>query len=279
MTKKIFGRYSALLVASMAASTQASSFYYPDFSDTSGLQINGDAILATASGPGNVLRLTDNYNESGSVFSTSPVTLTGASFSTFFAFQMTNSRGIIDPDGTGADGIVFVVQTVSNTAGGAGGGIGYAGLADSVGIEFDTWLNGAWDPSGNHVGVNLEGNIASYATVNEATRFNNGAVWYSWIDYNGDTDLLEVRYSMAASRPAAANLAYTVDLELVLGSPNAYVGFTGGTGSAANEHDILQWQFNAEYDPIDNPVPEPATVLGGFGLAALIGARALRRKK
>lgn len=279
MTKNTLGRYSALLAAALATSAQASSFYYPNFTDTSDLQINGDAILATANGPGNVLRLTDDFNQSGSAFYTDAITLTGASFSTYFAFQMSNSRGIIDPDGTGADGIVFVVQTVSNTAGGAGGGIGYAGLADSVGIEFDSWLNSPWDISGNHVGVNLEGNIASVYAVHEPVRFNNGQVWYSWIDYNGDTDLLEVRYSMAASRPAVANLTYTVDLEAVLGNPNAFVGFTSGTGSAANEHDILEWQFIAEYAPIENPVPEPATVLGGFGLAALVGARALRRKK
>src|SRR5687767_13197836 len=175
MTKKSFGRYSALLAAAtLATSAQASSFYYPNFNDTSGLQINGDAVLATANGPGNVLRLTDDFGQSGSAFYSDAVTLTGASFSTYFAFQMTNSRGIIDPDGTGADGIVFVVQTEDNTAGGSGGGIGYEGLQNSVGIEFDTWLNGGWDPSGNHVGVNLEGQIASYATVNEPIRFNNG---------------------------------------------------------------------------------------------------------
>ena len=52
-----------------------------------------------------------------------------------------------------------------------------------------------------------------------------------------------------------------------------------GTGAGANYHDILEWQFNAEYDPIENPVPEPATVIGGFGLAALVGARTLRRTR
>lgn len=281
MTKKTFGRYSAILAAAFAAITQtqaATSFYYPDFGSLSGLQLNGHAPSATAAAPGDVLRLTDNYNESGSVFSTSAITLTGASFSTYFSFQMTGSRGIFDDDGNGADGIVFVVQTVSNTAGGAGGGIGYAGLQDSVGIEFDTYGNGH-DPDGNHVGVNLDGAIVSSDTVYEPTRFNDGQVWHSWVDYNGATDLLEVRYSLGASRPALANLSYVVDLELILGSPNAYVGFTAGTGSAANEHDILEWQFNAEYAPIDQPVPEPGTVVGAFGLAALIGARTLRRSR
>lgn len=39
--------------------------------------------------------------------------------------------------GCGADGLVFVVQTNSNKVGG-GGGIGYQGIPNSVGVELDT---------------------------------------------------------------------------------------------------------------------------------------------
>lgn len=73
---------------------------------------------------------------SGGAFLTNAISLANdASFGTAFSFQITN------PFNTGAGGIVFVVQTVANNVGG-GGGIGYAGRANSVGVEFDTWDNG-----------------------------------------------------------------------------------------------------------------------------------------
>ena len=40
---------------------------------------------------------------------------------------------------------MFVLQTVSSNVGGVGGGMGYVGIPNSVGIEFDNWNNGAGD--------------------------------------------------------------------------------------------------------------------------------------
>jgi hypothetical protein len=146
---------------------------------------------------------------------------------------------------------VFVAQTVANTAGGIGGGIGYLGLANSVGVEFDTWDNGAQDGSnGNHIGINLAGSVDSVVRQNIATRMNNGAVWYAWVDYDGASDALEVRLAQTNARPAAANITHTVDLVGVLGQPDAFVGFTSGTGSAGGDHDIRSWTFINEYNPI-----------------------------
>jgi hypothetical protein len=197
---------------------------------------------------------------------------------------MTQSAGICDGDGCGADGLVFVVQTVANTAGGAGGGIGYQGLPKSVGIEFDTWNNGWWDDyNGNHVGIDINGNIDSAAQTGVATRMNNDGIWSAWVDYNGATDALEVRLAegAAALRPVNALLTYTVDLASVLETTNAFVGFTAGTGSAYNNHDILAWQFNSSYQPINQvgAIPEPETyamLLAGLGL---LGAMKRRRDR
>ncbi|HAG80650.1 MAG TPA: hypothetical protein DCL61_05650 [Cyanobacteria bacterium UBA12227] len=63
---------------------------------------------------------------------------------------------------------------------------------------------------------------------------------------------------------------YTVGL--LGGVPNAYVGFTSGTGADYGNHDILSWEYRDTFDPIDpKPVPEPsATVpLVGLGLMSL----------
>jgi hypothetical protein len=110
---------------------------------------------------------------------------------------------------------------------------------------------------------------------------NNGAIWSVWVDYNGAADSLEVRIAQgeAALRPLGALLSYGVDLTSILGTTDAFVGFTSGTGAAWGNHDILAWQFNSTFDPISEigDVPEPSTlILLGLGLAGF-GAR--RRSK
>jgi len=274
---------SALITAAaLAVPVSAQTILFNDFSSTAGLQLNGNAA-----GVGNVLRVTPaTFNQAGSAFSTTAVNLAiDASFSTFFTFRITNSGGIIDGDGTGADGLTFTVQTVANTAGGSGGGIGYLGINNSVAVEFDTWDNGLGfgDPDGNHVNFDYNGTFSSAAgAVGVGNRMNNGSIWSAWVDYNGVTDSLELRLAESSViRPASPILSTVVDLTTVLGSTNAFVGFTSGTGSAWGDHDILSWQFRGTYDPIiDQPgaVPEPSTY-GLFAAAFLAAGVALRRRR
>lgn len=272
-----------VFLAAACALPAMAQISYPTFSSSAGLQLNGNAAVTSG-----VLRLTPAaFNQAGSAFSTSAIPLaSNASFSTFFQFRITNSGGIIDTDGTGADGIVFVVQTVANNVGGLGGGIGYLGIPKSVGIEYDTWNNGTGygDPDGNHVNVDFSGSFSSASdAVSIATRMNDGGVWSSWIDYNGATGLLEVRLAENSdTRPGAALISQTVDLATVLGSTNAFVGFTSGTGAAYGDHDILSWEFRNSFDPISGPgippVPEPATY-GACGAALLGLAMCWRRRR
>jgi legume-like lectin family protein len=244
-----------LVFASSAGAQQTVNF--PNFCSTSSFTLNG----VTASLNPNaqcVLRLTNNIGQSGSAFLTNTFSLASdASFSTFFSFQILNPVGIGDGDGAGADGIVFAVQSVSNTAGGAGGGIGYAGITNSVGVELDTF-NNSEPGGGNHIGIDLNGSVTSVVSLAIPGRFNDGAVWFVWVDYNGITDLLEARVSNTATRPAAASVSTTVNLPVVLSTTNAFVGFTSGTGAGGGTHEILSWDLVGSFAPIgQTPTPGP----------------------
>lgn len=272
-----------LVTIGLAASSvpMFADFTYNDFSSTAGLQLNGNAAAV-----GNVLRLTPaDYWQAGSAFSTNTVSLASdASFSTFFQFRLSTDGGISDGDGQGADGIVFTVEPTSNSVGGSGFGIGYLGIQKSLGVEFDTFDNGGgYDPNGNHVNFDYNGNFSSSATAVEIpTRMNDGGVWSVWVDYDGATQDLELRLVEGSTlRPAAPLLQATVDLGSILGTNDAFVGFTAATGAAYDNQDILNWQFRQDFNPIiptgGGAVPEPSTY-GLIGAAALLGVVGLRRR-
>jgi hypothetical protein len=247
------GFLAAVFLLTLATNAFAVQVQFNGFSDTSGLTLNG-ATATASTADGIVLRLTPaSGGKSGSAFSSQ--TVNAATFSTFFKFRITNPGGsIFDCNAeAGADGIVFVVQSVSSDIGGTGQGIGYSGIDSSVGVEFDTWCNAANnDPSSNHLGIDTDGSVnhgaGSLNTVNVTPNFDNGQIWYAWVDYNGTT--LEARVSQSSVRPATPKLTRVLDIPSILGQNSAYVGFTSGTGSDWGNHDILYWEYRDSFDPI-----------------------------
>lgn len=256
----------ASITALAIASPVSASFTYHHFPDASGLMLNGNAAIASGA-----LHLTHaDLASGGSVFTTNEINLgTSNSFSCLFQFRITGSGGLGDEDGDGADGLVFVMQTVNNTAGSLGGGLGYAGISPSLGIEFDTYHNSGDDPNGNHVGINLNGNTVSIATAPEAIRFNNGSFWNVWVDFDGPSGQLEVRWSLGSSRPVNPMLSSVVDLAATFGKNATFVGFTSATGSGYGRHELHYWSFVDSHSPLGDapqaPLPslsiDPAIVL------------------
>ena len=222
----------------------AETVQFNGFADTSLLNLNGTTATA-ATADGTVLRLAQASGfTGGSAIST--IQADPESFSTAFRFRVSNRGGITDSSGKpGGDGFVFVVRSVSSGLGSTGAGLGYAGIQNSVAVEFDTFQNGG-DLSSNYIGILTNGTVGHPAgapdTAVVAPDFDDGNVWYAWVDYDGTT--LTVRANQTGVRPAAPLLSKVIDIPTTIAGPAAYLGFTASTGSAWGNYDILDWQYS-----------------------------------
>src|SRR6476620_10293951 len=228
MRGAIFSSAAVVLLA-WTSPARATTEIFTDFQDISPLTLSGNAVQAQTA-DGWVLRLTPAVaNQTGSAFGT--ITALAAQFYTSFAFRLSNADGTApDSNGrVGADGFTFAIQRVSASLGSRGGGLGIEQVSPSVAIEFDTYRNPDFkDPSSNHIGIDINGVVTSVATVDVTTPFNDGNVWYAWIDCDAST--ITVSVSQDGVRPEVPQLSYPVNVEATIGDAFAYVGFTAATG-------------------------------------------------
>ena len=102
-------------------------------------------------------------------------------------------------------------------------------------MEFDVSQE-AWDPDGNHVGIDVDGNPASVATGSPAFSLGDGRRKYAWVVFDRGANRLSVFVSDVGARPADPMVTTTsVNMAPVcmdMGSfSGAYVGFAGeGSG-------------------------------------------------
>ena len=286
MTRTLLATAALALAAAAPQAQAATVINYANFAGACGTSLT--CVGNAAVDAGNDLRLTTaGGSQAGAGYSTTAIALgAGATFSTSFQFRMTQAGGI-NP----ADGFTFVVAKSATGLGGVGGGLGYAGVGNSIAIEFDTYQN-AGDISSNHVALDQNGSLSSLVQVNPYGVANctlashtasgcmsNGNVWSAFVSYDGTTQKLNV--SVQEQGFALLNLIsnYSIDISSTLGTNSAFVGFTAGTGSGYENHDILNWQL-ANDTSIGAPgrLPEP-TDLALLSLAGVASLAAARRRR
>ena len=270
MDKATFRRWMAMianstltlaLLLSVSSAAAAQSFSYPDFTDITGLTLNG-----TASQQGSALRVTGyTTNANGSFFYDTPVPVSPG-FETTFTFQ-------IDTLGTsGADGMAFAIHSDPRTGsalGDTGSALAYSSyptsapgtaIANSVVVELDTWLSsGDADSSDNEISIHTNGagdnahhENFSLGRVTPAIDMSDGLVHTVRIRYlpgrldvfldDLGTPVLGVAYDFATGGTFLLGGGPVGGLTLINGT-DAYVGFTAATGGEREVHDTLSWEF------------------------------------
>lgn len=186
------------------------------------------------------LQLTDGgLNEASSAWFNTPVNIQG--FTNDFTFQIANP---------GADGFTFTMQNSGLTAlGPLGGGLGYGpdscgavgGIPNSFAIKFDFYNNCGEGTSST--GVYQNGASPTLPAVNMAGSGINllsGDTFSVHMVYDGTTLTMTVTDGVTN---ASFTTSWTVNIPQIIGSNNAYVGFTGGSGGLSSSQKIETWTF------------------------------------
>jgi hypothetical protein len=239
------------LVSNIVNATTTNAVALIDFSAGFANAAEQLALNGSAQVNGSLLQLTDdNFYEAGSAFSKNPVDVTR--FGTQFVFQL-------DAGSDTADGFTFTIQGVGPAAiGTAGGGLGFGpGIDQSVAIKFDIYNNSGEGSSST--GLYTDGaepfDVGSIDLLASNIDLHSGDPFQVSMTYDGTTLSVTILDTVTQ---ATATQNYLIDIPATVGSSNAYVGFTGGTGGLALFQDLSSWTFS----PNSPEAPNAPTGLG-----------------
>ncbi len=189
-------------------------------------------------------------------------------FTTEFTFRLSEGQFADDNSAPGADGIAFVIQSnADNEIGVSGGGIGFEGIPNSAAIEFDTHGNSSRninDPNSNHIAVfsngtepnsNNHNTTAQLGAATDIVDFRaDSNVYYVRIEYDAAGEELRVFLDTTGNFYEPALVITDFKLHELINLEDgfySYAGFTAGTGSGYEVHEILDWHLcNEQFEPV-----------------------------
>lgn len=190
--------------------------------------LNGNAIQESC----NCYQLTSaEMWQGGSVWQGAKISLNDP-----FDFKFNVFLGNIDA--AGADGIVFMLQQKSANLGAEGGGMGFDGVAPSIGIALDTWQNiQDNDPSYDHISIQKNGIIKhgnDMAGPIQASSISDNIEDGAWhvlqIKWDPATKTLSTYFDGVFRLSTQADLI----VDVFKNDPMVYWGFSAATGGGYN---------------------------------------------
>ena len=243
----------------------------------------------------NVLQLTDsNGGETTSAFDTMPQGID--TFDTTFDFTYGTAH---TPDADGFTFTIqnSGMMPPESALGGGGGDLGYVGIPTSVAVKFDLYdgnPNGAvggpaaGNATYNATGVYVNGAFPAPGSGDDPRQGvdathpapignsmdlkTNSQLQATDIDFHAnqnDTYHCELKYDGTTLTETVTDVTksitltqtYLIDIPGIVGGHTATVGFTGATGGAESEQDIIGWKYTGTSG--SGAVTLPAPVLSG----------------
>ncbi|NND08778.1 MAG: hypothetical protein HKN87_20580 [Saprospiraceae bacterium] len=162
-------------------------------------------------------------------------------------------------DEVGADGMVFAFAPQPNRLGYRGEGIGYSGLAPSIGIEIDTWLNEHLnDPMEDHLAIMVNGRIGHWndlagpvkiPNIEDCQRHGFYVIWSP----------SEQKLSVEIDGTEIISTSFDLVNKVFRGNSLVYWGMTAATGRYNNIHEVC-------FDRITHFSPQTEEIRRSYGL-------------
>lgn len=190
----------------------------------------------------------------GSAFYTTPISVdANTSFQASFASRFDGGQG-----SAGGEGLAFLIHNSPAGIGGQDignypGGLGYNAQQNTIGIELDTFRN-SYEQFADEITITVNGvMVTPVRTIQSPFDLNNGQTYYTWVDYNGQSDSLAVYLSDTNVKPDFALMKTTLKLDQIV-FDQAYFGFTAATGSASNNTYVQSWSVTLDTPAADPPI-------------------------
>jgi hypothetical protein len=225
------------IAANYSASAVATASYAINLPST-GEMAGQISLLGSAKQVGETLQLTNGAQvQAGAAWNMQKVSTT--TFTTDFTFRIPVSY---------ADGFTFTVQNSPQgykASGGNGNALGYAGIARSIGLKFGLYDGSKTNREVSQIGLLKNGASPSTSSVDVSSKmnFHSGHIFHVELVYSGTT--LKETVTDTATK-AAFSQKYSVNIPSILGSKEAFVGFTGSTGAFTSVQDLLTWTYSGK---------------------------------